>query len=126
MKDPTIKIGTSGYSYPWNKGKPTPFAWYLSKGFKTVEINASFYRFPSTSWINAWKIAPRDFDFSIKVHRSITHYARLQGHAIDLFEKFRDSLKEVKEKISFWLFQLPETFQGNEENLMAEKFRQDN
>ncbi|MDH2901698.1 MAG: DUF72 domain-containing protein [archaeon] len=67
------------YSYPWNKGKPTPFAWYLAQWFKTVEINASFYRFPLQSWINAWNFAPKDSDFAIKVNRSITNYAGLQA-----------------------------------------------
>lgn len=116
-----IKVGTSGYSYPWNKGKPTPFAWYLSRGFKTVEINASFYRFPSPSWIKAWEIAPGDFDFTIKVHKSITHYARLKGRAPELFARFRETLRGVEDKISFWLFQMPETFDASEENLRAVK-----
>jgi uncharacterized protein YecE (DUF72 family) len=112
-----IKIGTSGYSYPWNKGKPTPFAWYLAQGFKTVEINASFYRFPSKSWIKAWSIAPKDFDFAIKVHRSVTHYARLRGKASDLFKRFSSALKEIEDKISFWLFQMPDSFVANKENI---------
>ena len=112
-----VKIGTSGYSYHWNKSKPTPFAWYLTQGFKTVEINASFYRFPSQNWIKAWKIAPRDFDFAIKVHRSITHYSRLRGRASELFDRFRDTLGDVEDKISFWLFQMPESFQATKENL---------
>jgi uncharacterized protein YecE (DUF72 family) len=112
-----VKIGTSGYSYPWNKGKPTPFAWYLSQGFKTVEINASFYRFPSRNWIKAWKIAPKDFDFAIKVNRSITHYSRMKGRASELFCRFRDTLSDIGEKISFWLFQMPGSFQASAENL---------
>jgi uncharacterized protein YecE (DUF72 family) len=112
-----VKIGTSGYSYPWNKGKPTPFAWYLAQGFKTVEINASFYRFPFRNWIKAWKIAPKDFDFAIKVHRSITHYSRMKGRASELFGQFKNSLSDVGEKISFWLFQMPESFQASAENL---------
>jgi uncharacterized protein YecE (DUF72 family) len=116
-KQPIVKIGTSGYSYPWNKGKPTPFAWYLAQGFKTVEINASFHRFPMKSWIKAWSIAPKDFDFAIKVHRSITHYARLQGKALDLFNRFSDTLQNVEEKISFWLFQMPESFAADQENI---------
>jgi len=44
------RVGTSGYTYSWNPGKPSPFEWYISRGFKTVEINASFYRFPRRSW----------------------------------------------------------------------------
>ena len=64
---PPIKIGTSGYTYSWNKAKPTPFQWYISQGFNSVEINASYYRFPTESWINTWlSTAPDYFTFSIK------------------------------------------------------------
>ncbi len=118
-EEPIIKIGTSGYSYSWNKGKPSPFAWYLAQGFKTVEINASFYRFPSKSWVKAWKIAPKDFDFAIKAHRSITHFARLGGRAVEIFNDFRNTLREIESKISFWLFQMPESFVANQQNVDA-------
>jgi len=75
-----ILIGTSGYTYPWNKGKSNKFEWYLDQGFNSVEINGSFYRFPTESWINNWKVKTRrNFRFSIKVNRSITHYTRLKG-----------------------------------------------
>lgn len=114
-----IKIGTSGYSYSWNEGKPSPFAWYLAQGFKTVEINASFYRFPAPSWIKAWSIAPKDFGFAIKVHRSITHYSKLHGKSLDLFNKFSGALKQIEGEISFWLFQMPDSFVANKENIDA-------
>jgi uncharacterized protein YecE (DUF72 family) len=63
-----IKIGTSSYTYSWNKKKPTPFQWYVNQGFNSVEINASYYRFPTEAWLNTWlSIAPLDhFTFSIK------------------------------------------------------------
>jgi uncharacterized protein YecE (DUF72 family) len=51
MSSLEIRIGTSGYTYSWNKGKFDPFMWYVSQGFNSVEINASFYRFPAESWI---------------------------------------------------------------------------
>jgi uncharacterized protein YecE (DUF72 family) len=110
-------VGTSGYSYPWNNGKPSPFAWYLSQGFKTVEINASFYRFPMKSWTKAWSIAPKDFEFAIKVHRSITHYSRLRGRGLDLFKRFSATLDAIEDKISFWLFQMPESYIADKENI---------
>src|ERR671922_91905 len=79
-----IKIGTSGYTYPWNKAKPTPFQWYVNQGFNSVEINGSFYRFPTESWIKTWQAAaPNEFTFSIKVHRSITHYTKLKGKSLE-------------------------------------------
>ncbi|MCS7135925.1 MAG: DUF72 domain-containing protein [Nitrososphaerota archaeon] len=112
-----IKVGTSGYAYHWNEGKPTPFEWYISQGFKTVEINASFYRFPSKSWTAAWLKAPMNFDFSIKVHGSITHRSRLGEAAVRLWPKFVKPLEEILDKIAFFLFQMPPSFVASKANL---------
>jgi len=112
-----FKIGTSGYNYFWNEGKPSQFEWYLKQGFNTVEINATFYSFPFNSWINSWSKAPDYFDFSIKVNRIITHYTRLSEKGINIFKNFQKKFEKIKDKISFWLFQMPPTFQFNEKNL---------
>jgi uncharacterized protein YecE (DUF72 family) len=115
----SIRIGTSGYSYSWNQGKPNPFEWYVVQGFNSVEINASFYRFPPESWIRTWISAPENFTFSIKVHRSITHFHKLKGKSFELWKKFRKSLRSLENKgiIEFWLFQMPLTYKYNQENL---------
>ena len=117
------RVGTSGYSYSWNKGSPTPFQWYLSQGFNSVEINASFYRFPSEGWIRTWLSSPEDFTFSIKVHRSITHFTRLREKSLELWKKFRQSLRvlEGEGKIDFWLFQMPSNYNYSQENLESVK-----
>lgn len=114
-----IRVGTSGYSYPWNEGNPTPFKWYLSQGFNSVEINASFYRFPTESWLKTWLTAPPDFTFSIKVHRSITHYNRLKGKSYQLWERFRSTLSLIEKNIDFWLFQMPPDYKYNKKNLQT-------
>lgn len=114
-----IRIGTSGYSYPWNQGDPSPFKWYLSQGFSSVEINASFYRFPAESWLKIWLTAPSDFSFSIKVHRSITHFTRMKGRSYELWERFKESLSRLERKIDFWLFQMPPDYKYNEQNLQT-------
>ena len=112
-----IRVGTSGYSYSWNKGKPTPFKWYCKQGFPTVEVNASFYRFPMTSWIKTWQRCPPGFDFTIKVHRSITHYKKLQRNTIKTWNKFRSGFKDMEDKITFWLFQMPPSFTATQQNI---------
>lgn len=119
MFSPKIRIGTSGYTYAWNKAKPDAFNWYISQGFNSVEINASFYRFPTESWVKNWQSkSPKDFTFSIKVHRSITHYNRLKGkRPVELWERFRKTLEPVIEKIDFWLFQMPPNYKYNQENM---------
>ncbi len=112
-----IRVGTSGYDYFWNKGTPTPFQWYCRQGFKTVEVNASFYRFPFPNWIKAWTKCPSGFDFSIKVHRSITHYKKLKGNSVKTWERFRSGFKDMEDKIAFWLFQMPPTLTATEESI---------
>jgi len=111
-----IRVGTSGYSYFWNEGVPTPFQWYCGQGFDTVEINASFYRFPSRGWIKAWTKCPRGFDFSVKIHRVITHYWRLGPGAFTPWRSFQARFKEMEDLITFWLFQMPPNFAATTEN----------
>lgn len=112
------RVGTSGYSYFWNPEKRSPFKWY-SQNFKTVEINSSFYSFPRKSWIINWvKNSPEDFDFSIKVHRSITHLSRMSEKALPIWEKFHQVFTPLESKIAFWLFQFPQYFKANYENLL--------
>lgn len=119
MIEPKIRIGTSGYSYSWNKAKPNAFEWYISQGFNSVEINYSFYRFPPLTSIRFWQIkSPRDFTFSIKVHRSITHYNRLKHpRSIELWDQFSKIFEPLQNKIDFWLFQMPANFKFKPENL---------
>jgi uncharacterized protein YecE (DUF72 family) len=116
---PKIRLGTSGYSYSWNKAKPNAFEWYISQGFNSVEINYSFYRFPPPPSINFWQIkAPKDFTFSIKVHRSITHYNRLiQPRSSQLWDDFLKLFETLEHKIDFWLFQMPANFKYKPENV---------
>jgi len=104
-----IKVGTSGYSYSWNEGKPSPFQWYVNQGFNSVEINASYYRFPMESWIDTWLSASPDyFSFSIKVNRYITDYTRLKGEkALLLWSKFSKTLNRIDDRIDFWLSKCP-------------------
>lgn len=119
MIEPKIRIGTSGYSYSWNKAKPNAFEWYMNQGFNSIEINYSFYRFPSATSVKFWQIKARhDFTFSIKVHRSITHYNRLkQPRSVKLWNEFSRIFEPLQEKIDFWLFQMPANFKFNPENM---------
>jgi uncharacterized protein YecE (DUF72 family) len=119
MSNSSIRIGTSGYTYSWNERRPSPFMWYVTQGFNSVEINASYYRFPMESWVNTWRAsAPQDFKFSIKVNRSITDYLRLKGdRALDLWNRFSETLEGIDDKIDFWLFKMPRTFRYTEHNL---------
>jgi uncharacterized protein YecE (DUF72 family) len=110
-----IYVGTSGYSYFWNEGKKDPLGWYVSKGFKTVEINSTFYSFPSYASIKRWSKVGEDFIFSVKVNRMITHYTKLAN--IDLFKKFYSKFEPLWGKVKFWLFQLSPSFLCTDKNV---------
>ncbi|MFP3143988.1 MAG: DUF72 domain-containing protein [Caldisphaera sp.] len=111
-----IYVGTSGWMYPWNKGRSLD--WYVKEsGLNSVELNSSFYRFPYKNQIKSWIDKGSAIKWSIKVHKSISHTHRLNKDAIDVFKKFLDTFKPMDNIISFYLIQLPPSFIKNDENI---------
>ena len=58
--------------------------------FATVELNASFYRWPKDSTFLKWRTElPDGFAMSVKAHRGLTHYRRLNAPEpwIERFER---------------------------------------
>ncbi|TXI56696.1 DUF72 domain-containing protein [Mycolicibacterium mageritense] len=82
-----IRIGTSGWSYDhWADvlyPPGTPAAARLGRyaeEFDTVELNASFYRWPRDTTFAGWnRRLPSGFTMSVKAHRGLTHYRRLRS-----------------------------------------------
>ncbi len=99
-------IGTSGWSYDWN---PDGFHWYAkNSNLNSVELNASFYRFPLPNMISSWNLkSPRSFRWAIKVNRLVTHASRFGERAVDCWSRFKKLFDTMDEKIDFFLFQLP-------------------
>jgi len=123
-------IGTSGWNYEdWkNRFYPKELSqkeWleFYSKHFKTVEINMTFYRWPKPSFLRSWyKRAPKNFKFTLKAPRTITHVRKLNNveRQVKDFYKLTDILKE---KLACILWQLPPNFKPKEENIKKlEKF----
>ncbi|MBU3664461.1 MAG: DUF72 domain-containing protein [Chthoniobacterales bacterium] len=76
--------------------------------FDFVEINSSFYRKVRASTCEKWASeVPDDFLFSVKMHRLITHYTRLQN--TDLLGDFFGPLSGLGAKLAVVLVQLPPT-----------------
>jgi uncharacterized protein YecE (DUF72 family) len=82
----TARIGCSGWSYEHWRGVLYPQGlpksrWrdmYTSE-FDTVELNASFYRWPGTKQFERWgETLPGDFRMAYKASRWITHARRLR------------------------------------------------
>lgn len=108
-----LYVGTSGWKYDWN---PNGLEWYSREsGFNAIELNMSFYSFPQKSAVERWSEESGRLRWSIKVHRNITHLRRLNEKAIPTWEKFVSVFEPLEEKIDFYLFQLPPTFQFNNE-----------
>jgi uncharacterized protein YecE (DUF72 family) len=83
----TIRIGTSGWSYDHWKGVLYPpglragdrLGRYVEE-FETVELNASFYRWPKNSTFAEWnRRLPEGFALSVKAQRGLTHFRRLKS-----------------------------------------------
>lgn len=118
-------IGCSGYYYSsWRKKfYPEGLAqknWlhYYSTIFNTVELNGTFYRTPKLSDLKRYaEVTSKDFTFSVKASRYITHVQRLKDCKKTIAE-FQDLIEEgLGGKLSYFLFQMPPSFHYNEENM---------
>lgn len=124
MPHKNISIGTSGWSYPhWKKNfypenlKTQEWLHFYSEHFPTIEVNTTFYHLPLLTSVENWyKQVPKNFLFSIKASRYITHQKRLNDceNSLKLFFKH---LKPLKEKLGPILFQLAPSFKQNIDRL---------
>ncbi len=113
----TVRVGTSGYNYPEWKGTFYPadlpaskmLAYYVER-FRTVEINATFYRMPTAKTLAAWRdAAPDGFTFVLKAPQRITHMARLRD-VDEPLRYFCETARTLGPRLGPLLFQLPPNF----------------
>jgi uncharacterized protein YecE (DUF72 family) len=121
-----IRVGTSGYNYPAWRGSfyppqlaaPRMLPYYAAR-FRTVEINATFYRMPAAKTIAGWAAAtPPAFVFALKVPQRITHFARLAGTG-DSLRFFAETARGLGAKLGPLLFQLPPSLRKDTARLAA-------
>ncbi len=99
-------MGTSGWAYNWNEKQSLD--WYIAEsGLNAVELNMSFYRFPSAAAVKSWTKKGSALRWSIKVNRLITHTSRFGEKAWGAWERFRETLAPLDGYVDFYLFQLP-------------------
>jgi uncharacterized protein YecE (DUF72 family) len=119
-----IYIGTSGWMYKdWARSfYPTDcpakqhLGYYVTQ-FPTVEINATFYRLPAETAIQAWRqSAPAGFLYAVKGSRAVTHLKRLKPGAKS-FDLLLDRLRHLRPALGPLLWQLPPNFPKNTERL---------
>ncbi len=119
-----LYTGTSGYSfrewvgnfYPPKTPANEYLAFYASR-LNSVEINHTFRRFPTTKLLTSWaEKAPESFIFSLKMHQSVTHVARLKSVG-DSVEDFLKAVSPLGPRLGVILFQLPPYFKAKIDRL---------
>lgn len=120
-------IGCSGFYYrEWKDafyplGLPQKdwFAYYCQH-FNTIEINNTFYRFPQLKSLQGWfNKSPKDFVFTVKAPKGITHYKKFEGSE-ELVKQFYDIVANgLAQKLGAVLFQLPPSLQFSEDKMNA-------
>ncbi len=118
-----IFIGCSGYSYKdWKKKfypEELPKKEWLSfyaEHFNTVEINNTFYKFPTQDQLSQWKDqTPKSFKFTIKANRYLSHMKKLKvdDDFMKSLKGFNESLESIKDKLGCVLWQLPGNLKEN-------------
>lgn len=117
-------IGTSGWSYDhWDgvlypPGTPTAkrLELYLRE-FDTVELNASYYRWPRDATFAGWRNRlPDGFMMSVKAPRGLTHAKRLASPE-RWVERITGAWHELYDRRGVLLVQLPPTMERDDERL---------
>jgi len=122
-----VFLGTSGWSYkdwigPFYMKKDKSMLRAYTKVFKTVEINSTFYRYPSKGTVMGWtRYSPEGFVYSAKLPRLITHDKLLklnEGVEEDL-QKFVEVMEPLilNGKLGCILIQLPPKLECNLDDL---------
>jgi uncharacterized protein YecE (DUF72 family) len=91
-----------------------------AKRFDTVEINASFYSWPTVANVKAWRRQPgkRKFVYTVKVCELITHVKRFKGTKT-LIRDFGMIADILGERMGCFLFQLPPSYRYTKARLNA-------
>jgi uncharacterized protein YecE (DUF72 family) len=112
-------VGLSGYSYkPWQGPgrfypptlKQNEFLRYYATRYDTVELDGVWYRLPSEKAVSEWiDSTPSHFLFAPKVHRQITHRARLKPDCYEFVHVLLGRLMQLAsaERLGPLLIQLP-------------------
>jgi len=112
-----IHIGTSGWSYDHWHGvlyphgiKPWERLDYYVRQYHTVELNSSYYRWPSLAGFKSWqRRLPPGFLLSVKAPRGLTHAKRLYAPE-KWMVRLRESWHQLGDKRAVLLVQLSPLF----------------
>jgi uncharacterized protein YecE (DUF72 family) len=114
-------IGTGGWAYFRVPGLDPLVAY--SRMFNFVEVNSTFYSMPDFKMVERWRrVAPNDFKFSVRAHRSITHVNKLRANN-EVFDNF-ELMKQICQILHAEVLHLqtPSSFEPS--NIEAENLKQ--
>jgi len=120
----SVSIGTSGWSYDHWDGVLYPpgtpprdrLAHYVRR-FDTVELNASFYRWPRTATFASWRRRlPPGFGLSVKAPRGLTHAKKLYAPEVWV-ERLVSCWHELGDRRAVLLVQLHPAHQRDDARL---------
>ncbi len=123
-----VHVGCSGWSYQHWRGRLYPeglpstrWLGVYAQHFRTVEVNATFYRLPSSEAVRRWlEQTDEGFLFAVKASRYLTHVKRLHGVAEGL-ARFWERIEPLSAamRLGAVLWQLPDGFVRDEERLAS-------
>lgn len=121
---PGLWIGTSGWTYPsWaDSFYPSQLPGsrrleYYSDRFDTVELNASYYHWPSDNSFRSWRRRlPSGFLLSVKAPRGLSHGRRLYEPE-PWIARIKASLSLLGERFGVLLVQLPPDMERDDARL---------
>jgi uncharacterized protein YecE (DUF72 family) len=123
----SVFVGCSGWFYwKWRElfypaDLPTG-EWFkhYAKRLDTVEMNASFYSWPTLANVKAWKRQPgkRSFVYTVKVCELITHIKKFKGTKT-LVKDFGMIADILGDRMGCFLFQLPPSYRYSKGRLAA-------
>jgi uncharacterized protein YecE (DUF72 family) len=115
---PRINVGCSGWFYWHWRGEfydtdlhtSDWFAHYADH-FKTVELNAPFYSWPTVGTVHSWlrQAGRKNFIYTVKASELITHVKRFTGTKT-LIRDFGYIAELLGSRMGCFLFQLPPSF----------------
>ena len=120
----STRIGTSGWSYDhwenvvYRPGLPARdrLAAYVER-FDTVELNASFYRWPRETTFALWRHRlPAGFQLSVKAPRGLTHAKKLYDPGVWI-DRIARGWHELGDRRAVLVVQLPPTMPRDDARL---------